>query len=84
MEWKDDRKRHALDALEDVEKRIQGKNLSKIHLCVLWFEDLGANNKLSWSAANLNKRDQLWLFEWAKAILVREAFGDQGETTGTQ
>lgn len=64
------------DAIEDALMRIKDKDPKKIHLMVAWREELDdETSKIHWSAANIQRHDQISLLELVKFDLIKDWFG---------
>lgn len=55
-----------IDALEYTITRLKNKDLSKIHLCIHWREDVEGGGKIHWAASNITRPDHIALLEMSK------------------
>ena len=64
------------DAIEDALARLANADPRKVHLIVLWREELADQTSvIRWSAANLQRHDHISLLEMAKFEQCKEWFG---------
>lgn len=75
---RDNREWTAKDALEEALERIKDVDPKKVHLMVLWREDIDdSSSRLRWNAANIQRHDQISVLEMMKFDLCRDWFSEE-------